>query len=133
MRIAAAHKQVTVTYGIFGFDISTKPARSKGARDESLSIAFLTVSLLIAVPLQAQIASATLSGTITDASGKGVANAKVSVKNLVIGQVVETQTDSAGLYGATNLVLGNYELSDSADGFNTNTAKVTIAQGAKQT
>jgi hypothetical protein len=31
----AAHKQATTTYGTFGFDISTKPARSKGARDES--------------------------------------------------------------------------------------------------
>jgi hypothetical protein len=83
--------------------------------------------------LQAQVASASLSGTISDRSGRIVANAKISVKNLTSGQSIETQTDAAGLYKLFNLGPGDYEVSVSAEGFTTNVTRVTIAQGAQQT
>jgi hypothetical protein len=93
----------------------------------------LLLSSLLSVPLRAQDAAATLSGTIIDTSGKAVSNAKVSVKNVATGQSVETLTDSNGLYGAPNLVPGDYEISVSAEGFSTNVAKVMMAAGANQT
>jgi hypothetical protein len=92
-------------------------------------VGILVFSFLLAVPLWAQVASAILSGTVTDPSGKVLTDAKVSVKNTVTGQSTETRTDSAVL----NLVPGDYEVSVSAEGFPTNVAKVTITQGAKQT
>jgi len=93
----------------------------------------LILSYLLQAPLQAQVASGSLSGTISDASGKVVANARVSVKKLTSGQSIETQTDSAGLYKTPNLTPGDYEVSVSAEGFSTSVAKVTIAPGAQQT
>ena len=96
-------------------------------------IGVLALSLLSSNQLRAQVASATLSGTITDASGKALGDAKVSVNNAATGKPMETQTDSAGRYNVPNLVPGDYEVSVSAPGFSTKVAKVTISQGARQT
>ena len=98
-----------------------------------LGMGILVLSFLFSVPLRAQVANAVLSGTVADASGKVVADAKISVKNVVTGQTTDAQSDLAGLYNVPNLVPGDYEVSVSAEGFGTSVAKVTIAQGAKQT
>jgi len=83
--------------------------------------------------LHAQDTQATLSGTVTDSSGKILADVKVSVKNLATGQSTEAQTDSAGGYAVPNLAAGDYEVSATVEGIGSGVARVTLAAGSPQT
>src|SRR5579863_1367099 len=91
-------------------------------------------SLMTGAVAHAQVAGATLSGTVTDASGSAVANATVSIKNTETGIVREVTTDAAGLYSVPNLPPAVYDVRTSAMGFSTlNQTGVTLTVGAQQT
>ncbi len=70
--------------------------------------------------------TATLKGTVTDASGSAVPNAKVSVKNQNTGVEWNAQSDSDGNYLVASLPVGTYRISVTAEGFQT-----SIANGLK--
>jgi hypothetical protein len=89
--------------------------------------------LFVSVPVHAQVTGATLSGTVTDASGAVIANAQVAIKNTATGISKDTTTDSAGFYTVPNLQAGPYEVKVTAAGFNTAVSTVTLAVGAQQT
>jgi hypothetical protein len=92
----------------------------------------LGLSLLISAPLRAQVAGATLSGTIADAQGAAVPNVKVSVTNIATGVAVSTTTNSVGAYTVANLNAGDYQVSASAPGFSTAVTKLSLTVGQKQ-
>ena len=94
----------------------------------------LVLALAASMPayLQAQVAGATLSGTISDPQAGAIPNAKVSARNTATGVTTDTTTNAAGSYTIVNLNPGDYDVSVSAQGFNTLATKVTLTVGAKQ-
>src|SRR5690349_1899804 len=92
----------------------------------------LILGLAAALPMRAQVAGATLSGTVTDTSGAVIVNAQVSVKNLATGVVQSTTTNTDGFYNVPNLLPGNYQVTFVAKGFATKAAAATLTVGMKQ-
>ena len=93
------------------------------------SVVGLTV-LLFSASVQAQVTGATISGTVTDASGAVIPNAQVSIKNTATGVSTDVTTNADGLYTAPNLLPGNYDVSVSASGFATRVqSAITLTVG----
>lgn len=65
----------------------------------------------------AQVAGGTISGTISDSSGRIIPSANVLIKNVATGVNRETTTNTDGLYTAPNLVPGTYEITVKSAGF----------------
>lgn len=103
------------------------------ARAASRALLVGIVILLLTSASLSQVAHAALSGTVSGPSRAVVPNAKVSVKNLNTGQATDAQTNSVGLYSLPNLKPGDYEVSISADGFDTKVDRITLPAGATQT
>src|ERR1019366_1361469 len=80
------------------------------------SLAIL-LTLSTAAGLCAQSNSATLSGTVTDASGAVVANAAVQATNEETNVTQATRSNSVGLYSFPNLAPGRYRISVKNTGF----------------
>jgi hypothetical protein len=92
-------------------------------RTRRTTFAFFAVAMvflsLAAVRLHAQVSGATLSGTITDASGAQVPNAQVVIKDVATGVERTVTTNKEGFYIAANLLPAEYQVTVSATGFNT--------------
>jgi Carboxypeptidase regulatory-like domain len=96
-------------------------------------VAVVLIFVLTNRPLHAQDAKATVTGTVTDSSGKAQANTKVSIKNLSTGESTETQTDSGGQYAVPNLAAGDYEVSAVVEEVGSSVAKVKLTAVSPQT
>src|ERR1700681_92721 len=106
--------------------------RSKVAAPFSVMI-ISAIAILLPSHASAQVAGATLSGTITDPSGAAIVGAKVSILNKATGATRDITTDSAGFYSAPNLLPAPYEVTISAAGFSTSrSSDVVLKVGAEQ-
>ena len=65
----------------------------------------------------------TLGGTVTDASGAVVQNAKITITNLATNQAISLKTDQTGQYTAKDLAGGKYDVTAEANGFKTTVIK----------
>src|SRR3984893_9054261 len=99
-----------------------------------LAAILLMASMLFPVASPAQVSGGTLSGTITDPTGRAVAQAQVVIKNMATGVERTVTTNTDGFYTAVNLLPGSYEVRISAKGFNTETKSgITMTVGAQRT
>ena len=88
-----------------GVNMNSKICRKRIVACFVAVVAFAFNPLILA-PLYAQVAGATLSGTVVDQSGAGIPNAQVSIKNVATGSTRYLTTDAAGFYTAPNLLPG---------------------------
>jgi len=88
------------------------------------NIGFL-VALFLTLPLQAPLAhaqaSSSVTGSVSDPTGAPVSSASVSVKNLETGAVRDAATDDLGRYLVLALPVGKYEVKVAKPGFQDST------------
>jgi len=98
-----------------------------------LSCAGLLVLLCASGPARAQVAGATVSGTVTDASGSAVPLAQLAIRNTATGIVTTVTANSDGFYTAPNLIPGTYEATVSHSEFATAVrSEIVLTVGAQQ-
>lgn len=84
------------------------------------SLYVLAFSLLISgLPLQAQVDTGSITGTVTDPSGAVVSGAKVTLTNEGTGATLTVTTGSDGTYTFSPVRIGSYKIEASAQGFKT--------------
>ncbi len=79
--------------------------------------ALLLCGAFFCFSVSAQFDSATLLGTVRDAAGAIVPNAKITLKNTETASVVMAMTDADGNYQFPNVKIGSYQVSAEAEGF----------------
>src|SRR5580700_692457 len=77
------------------------------------------VAFLFSVALQAQSPTATVVGTVKDASGASIAGAAIGVRNVETGEVRSAQSQIEGEFTVPNLPPGKYEVTIAKPGFHT--------------
>ena len=87
----------------------------------TLAIGLLLLALICSATANAhsQVAGGTISGTVTDSSGRVINNVRITITNLATGVTREVTTNDEGFYSAPNLLPGRYEAKFSAQGFKT--------------
>jgi len=107
------------------------------ARTRKLLFSFFAIpALIVSVvsPASAQT-TASIKGTVTDASGAVVAGAKITVKNPSLGIARTTETNESGDYEVPALPPGTYSVEVSKDGFQkqqANSLIVAVSQNSVQ-
>jgi hypothetical protein len=85
----------------------------------------------VVVNLHAQVAGGTISGTVTDSSGRVIHKVEITITNVATGVTRVVTTNDEGFYSAPNLLPGTYELKFSASGFKVEARKnIELTVGA---
>jgi len=80
---------------------------------------FTILLMLCPMMMRAQELSATLAGTVTDATGAVIPHATITIVHVGVGTARVVETDATGNYVAPNLQAGTYSVTAVATGFET--------------
>src|SRR6202790_2643169 len=91
--------------------------RVRNARALGMGLLLLLSLSGVAEKLQAQVAGGTISGTVTDSSGRVINNVQITITNVATGVTRDVTTNDEGFYSAPNLLPGTYEAKFTSKGF----------------
>src|ERR1700722_3657692 len=77
----------------------------------------LLLALALAVPSYAQLTTARLTGTLSDAAGQPIAGAAIPAEQMGTGFLQSSTTGTSGEYLFPSLPVGNYRLTVTMTGF----------------
>src|ERR1700680_1063906 len=98
-----------------------------------IPLVVLTLWFLASIPGYAQVVGGSLSGTVSDESGAAIFKATISIANVATGVTTNLETNVQGIYNAPNLLPGNYQVTVSAPGFQTEIERgIILTVGAQQ-
>lgn len=80
-------------------------------------------------PAIAQVQNGQITGIVTDQSGAIVAHARVHVSNLATGYEADSESNDAGIYTASELLVGSYLIRVEMTGFKTEVATNLVLSG----
>ena len=83
----------------------------------------LALTISAATKLAAQVGTGTISGVVTDSSGAVLSGAALTITNTATGVATSVTTNGQGHYTAPNLIVGEYEVKASKQGFQTQLVK----------
>lgn len=89
----------------------------RGIMRPVLGSIFALVVLCFSQTLQGQAVNGTLLGTVTDATGATVANARVTVTEAATGAIHQSATNESGNYAFPGMLPGTYTVAVEAKGF----------------
>jgi hypothetical protein len=92
-------------------------------------IAVFVISMCLLA--QAQVATGSIHGQVTDPSGAAVVDATVEVVTPT-GQTLSTKTNHQGIYELKNLAPGTYSVTVAASGFQNSASGITLDPGQSQ-
>jgi len=84
-----------------------------------LLVLVCSVVLLAPLPALGQADQGSITGTVQDASGAIIAHADVTLTSTDTGLMLKATTDASGIFTFSPLKIGNYEVSATAPGFET--------------
>jgi len=102
---------------------------SRARKNLLLFSMLLGAILALPVVVNAQLTTADVVGTVTDATGAVVSNANVTLTNQRTNETRNTQSNGSGQYVFTLLLPGNYSVRIEVTGFTTFTSNVNVSAG----
>jgi hypothetical protein len=105
--------------------------RNKIGLTAFIALAFLTMTIAGATSAFAQASSSTadVRGQVTDANGAVIANAKLTLTDVVKGTSRQSVSDSEGNYFFLGLLPSSYDLKVEAQGFGATTTRLELTVG----
>jgi hypothetical protein len=102
-------------------------------KSHSVSLLWIISLALIGMTALAQVPTGIISGTVTDESGAVVPNATVTITNKATGAARSLTANAEGIFSASSLQPGDYEVRAELEGFKTLVRDAQVQAGGNTT